>query len=35
MRVETAMKIEEVKTFGDLECYLREFVNFGGDPVPY
>jgi hypothetical protein len=31
----TAMTIEEVKTYGDLEGYLREFVNFGGGPVPY
>lgn len=29
------MKIEEVKTYGDLDGYLRGFVNFGGGPVPY
>jgi hypothetical protein len=29
------MNIEQVKTFEDLERYLREFTNFSGDPVPY
>lgn len=29
------MGIEEVKTFEELERYLREFTNFAGDPVPY
>ena len=29
------MKIEQVKTFEDLEQYLREFTNFSSDPVPY
>ena len=29
------MNIEQVKTFEDLEKYLREFTNFSGDPVPY
>lgn len=29
------MNIEQVRTFEDLEQYLREFTNFSGDPVPY
>ena len=29
------MKVEDVQAYEDLECYLREFVNFKGDPVPY
>lgn len=33
--MEYAMKIEAVKSFEDLERYLREFTNFGGDSCPY
>ena len=29
------MTIEEVRTYEDLERYLRDFTNFPGDPVPY
>lgn len=29
------MSIEQVKTFENLEKYLREFSNFSGDPVPF
>lgn len=29
------MKIEQVKSFEDLEQFLREFINFSGDPCPY
>lgn len=29
------MRIEQVKTFEELEEYLREFTNFLGDPAPY
>ncbi len=29
------MNIEQVKTFDNLEKYLREFSNFSGDPAPY
>ena len=29
------MRIEEIRTFEDLERYLREFTNFLGDPIPY
>ena len=29
------MKIEQVRSFEDLERYLREFSNFSGEPVPY
>ena len=30
-----AMQIEHIRSFDDLERYLREFTNFSGDPVPY
>ncbi|WP_339909905.1 hypothetical protein [Symmachiella dynata] len=29
------MQIEHVRSYEDLERYLREFTNFSGDPVPY
>src|SRR5262249_52651654 len=32
---EEAMKIEQVKSFADLEGFLREFTNFHGEPALY
>jgi hypothetical protein len=29
------MKIQEVRTYEELQGYLREFSNFLGDPTPY
>ncbi|HQX51050.1 MAG TPA: hypothetical protein PLR25_14145 [Planctomycetaceae bacterium] len=29
------MQIEHVRSYEDLEHYLRGFTNFSGDPVPY
>lgn len=32
---ERIVTINQVQSFEDLERFLREFTNFGGDPVPY